>query len=154
MTVIARRVCANPVRTTGDTWKLITKLICAADDSMRPQLDKVANLAAMLIAEEHTRSNPIIVSGCGPHVRIYTLHDEAAVDGADANEATLLLNASEKWEVSLPANGDDYEFASVALSDIGHITVYDATKDPCPTTDRRSKSASRPLNVDLSILEN
>ena len=154
MTVIARRICANPVRTTGDTWELITKLICAADDSMRTQLDEVANLAAMLIGEEHTRSNPIIVSGCGPQVRIYTLHDEAAVDGADANETTLLLTVSDQWEVSLPASGDDYEFASVALSDISHITVYDSSKDCHPTKHDQTKIASERLTIDLTVLEN
>lgn len=154
MTVIARRVCANPVRTTGDTWEFITKLICAADDSKRTPLDEVANLAAMLIGEEHARSNPIIVSGCGPHVRIYTLHGEAAVDGADAKEDTLLLTASEQWEVSLPASGDDYEFASVALSDISHISVYDSSKDCHPTKHDQTKIASERLTIDLTVLEN
>ncbi len=125
MTVIARRIRANPVRTTGETWQFISDLICAHDDSMRTQLNEAANVAAMLISEEYTRFNPINVSGCGPHVRIYTLHGEAAIDDVDAKEDELRLTASDDWEISLPAEGDDFEIASRALSDVNHITVYD-----------------------------
>lgn len=125
MTVIARRIRANPVRTTGDTWQFITDLLCSHDDSTRTQLNEAANVAAMLIGEEYTRCNPINVSGCGPHVRIYTLHGEEAIDGTDAKEDELLLTASDDWGISLPAEDDDFEIASRALSDVNHITVYD-----------------------------
>lgn len=127
MTVIARRIRANPVRTTGDTWELISNLVCAHDESKRTHLDEVGNVAAMLIAEEHAQSNPIIVSGCGPQVRIYTLHGDAAIDGTEAKEDELLLTTSDNWEVSLPANGDDFEFAFCALSNSDHVNVYDSS---------------------------
>ena len=125
MTVIARRIRANPVRTSGETWQFISDLICAHDDSMRIQLNKAANVAAMLIGEEYTRFNPINVSGCGPHVRIYTLHGEAAIDDGDAKEDVLHLAATDDWKISLPAEGDDFDIASRALSDFNRITVYD-----------------------------
>lgn len=127
MTVIARRIRANPVRTTGETWQFITDLICSSGDLMRTQLDEAANVAAMLISEEYAKSHPIIVSGCGPQIRIYTLHGEVAIDGTEAKEDELLIVADDDWEISLPAEGNDFEFASGVFSDISNIIAYDSS---------------------------
>ncbi len=153
MTVVARRIRSTPVRTTADTWTLITALVAAVDVSMRLDLDKAGNIAAMLIAEEHTRANPILLTGCGPQVRIYTLHGMDAIDGVNVNEQALQISPTDGWNLSLPAAGADFDLAAAAVADIDHVTVYETTT---PTGAKKAATGSvmtRRVTVDLTALE-
>ena len=125
MTAIARRVRATPVRTTADTWAFVVDLISSGSDTMCSYLERAGNAAAMLVGEEHTRLHPMVLSGCGPQVRIYTLHDTAAIDGSNANQQRLLLAPTDGWEIALPATGTDLDLAAAAIGEVSHVTVYD-----------------------------
>jgi hypothetical protein len=159
MSAVARRIRATPFRTTGGAWDVIVDLVCAHDESLRTTFDKIANVGSMLIAEEHTKSDPVIVSGCGPQARFYTTHGQAAIDGADANESGLQLQTSKDWAIALPATGVDFDLATNAVAGIERVSVYD------PATTRTTNSAAvdapatigtrvaKRITVDLSALE-
>ena len=112
-----------------------------------------SNIGAMLIGEEHTRANPILLTGCGPLVRIYTLHGMDAIDGANVNEQALQITPTDEWDLSLPAVGADLDIAAAAVADIDHVTVYETT---APTGANKAVTGSvmtRRLTVDLTGLE-
>ena len=154
MTVIARHVRATPVRTSYDTWALIVDLISASDDRFRSQLEEAGNVAAMLIGEEHTESDPIVLRGGGPLTRLYTLHGSDAIDGTNANEQALQLEASEDWELALPATGTDYDLAAQGVASIDHVTVYESGDATLSQASADAETASRRrATVDLSVLE-
>ena len=153
MTTIARRIAATPVRTSSDTWDAIADLLGTAGGDIATRLGQAADVASMLIAEEHTAADPIILSGCGPQVRVYTLHGMDAIDGSQLNEQALTIFASDDWQLSLPASGPDFGLASAALDGIPNIEVYDPSD-----TDDSQLAASRPpsrqtVTVDLTALE-
>lgn len=153
MTTIARRIAASPTRTSTETWAVITDLLAPAGDDIRPQLDLAADAACMLIAEEHAKDNPIIITGCGPQVRIYTLHGDDAIDGANTNEHTLTVTAQGDWQLSLPATGIDHDLATSAVHSIGHITVYDPTATAERSASAGTPARNHPVVIDLTALE-
>ena len=154
MTTIARRIAAAPVRTASDTWDVISDLLGAAGGDIATGLSQAADVASMLIAEEHTAGNPIILSGCGPQIRVYTIHGSDAIDGSQLNERALTIVASDAWQLTLPATGPDYGLARESLHDIANIDVY----DPDDTNDRQLAASQLPsrqtVTVDLTALEN
>lgn len=153
MTTIARRIASTPVRTATETWSLIRDLMSVAGLNIAHQLGLAANAACMLIAEEHTKADPIVITGCGPLVRIYTLHGNDAIDGSTVNEQPLTISAKSDWRLAIPASGPDYGLAETALASAVHVTVY----DPAATADDQSLAdqpvGHQPLMIDLSALE-
>ena len=152
MTTIARRIAATPVRTSAETWAFVVDLIAAADDDMRRILEDAGNAASMLIGEEHTSADPIVLSGCGPQVRIYTLHGSTAIDGTNANEAALTITPTSDWELSLPATGPDYDLAAAAVAAIDHVDVYHPTDTGTHSAAVSTKTRA-PVDIDLTVLE-
>jgi hypothetical protein len=153
MTTIARRIRAVPVRTPTDTWDFIVGLLAASDDTMRDDLRQIGNVASMLISEEHAAADPIIVSGWGPQVRIYTLHGAAAIDGSNSSEQPLLITASPGWRISLPAAGADRALAEVAVEGIEWADIYDPTDDRSAAAAPSVGTVPPDLVVDLTALE-
>ena len=154
MTTIARRIAATPVRTASDTWQVITDLVSGAGGDIATGVSHAADVASMLIAEEHTASNPLVLSGCGPQVRIYTVHGTDAIEGSQINEQALMIIASDDWHLNLPASGPDYVLALASLSNVANIDVY----DPNDTTDRQAAATQlqprRTVTINLAALEN
>ena len=97
----------------------------ATDDTIREKLVQIGNVASMLISEEHTAPNPIVPTGCGPQVRLYTLHGSTAIDGTNVNENSLTITAADTWQLSLPASGEDFDLAVAALMEVTNVDVYD-----------------------------
>ncbi len=153
MTIITRRIAAISTRTSTQTWAVITELLAPAGDEIRPQLDLAADTACMLIAEEHAKDNPIVITGCGPQVRIYTLHGDDAIDGASTNEHTLTLTAQSDWQLSLPATGIDHALAISAVDSIGHITIYDPTAGAARSARAGTPARNQSVIIDLTALE-
>ena len=158
MTTVARRIAATPIRTTTETWSVIVNLLAANDDDLRRHLDRVGNIAAMLIGEEHTKTDPVIVTGGGPQVRIYTLHGDAAIDDTNINEQYLTIDATPDWEIALPASGSDFTLAKAMVAGIDHVIVYDPSNPPAAGSASRGKPVHEvnadDLMIDLSVLEN
>lgn len=155
MTMTARRIPATPVHTGSDTWAIIRDLIAGDNDTARTEIEAATSVASMLIVEEHTRDDPIIVSGVGPQVRLYTLHGDDAID-ADG-EAVLPLAHDPidgDWQLSLPASGADLELARAMLP-AGRITVRDvtATEEEAATASSDHQRAGAGITIDLSRLE-
>lgn len=153
MTTTARRVRATPVRTPTDAWAVIVDLLAAADDGMRRHLMQAGNPAAMVISEEHTKAHAMIVSGCGPQVRIYTLHGAHAIEGTGANEQRLAISPSDGWQLALPAPGTDFDLVASAVEGIAHVTVYDPAKSEPTSASESAVEAVGPIGIDLSVLE-
>jgi hypothetical protein len=84
---------------------------------VRSELDMVSNVALQLIAQEATRQDPIVVTGLGPRIVVYTVHGDLAVepDSDDLGRIPGLIDSSD-WEASLPASAEDEPWARVALA--------------------------------------
>ena len=154
MTTIARRIAATPVRSASATWDVISDLLGAAGGDIATGLDEAADVGSMLIAEEHTAANPVILSGCGPQVRVYTLHGTDAIDGSQLNEQALTIVASDNWHLNLPASGSDFDLANAAVDGIANIDVYDPSDDNGRQLATGPLPSRQPVTVDLAALEN
>ena len=114
---------------------------------------QAGDAAAMLIAEEHTADAPVVVSGFGPQLRIYTVHGPDALDSTRLNEHDLPIAPSNDWTLALPATGLDLELARSALAGLDHIEVYDPTNEPAPTQSHNHDPTNDEIVIDLSALE-
>ncbi len=117
MTVIARRIIAEPVRLASETWKTIVDLLAPeADNKARDELLAVIGVASSLIAAEAMKNVPIVAHGSGPRVRIYCLYGEDAIIGEAANESKLAASpVSGDWAMSLPCPEEDLKWVQTAL---------------------------------------
>jgi hypothetical protein len=129
MSVISRTVPAVPVRTSGETWAAIVTLLTAPEHAARHDLEAITNIAAMLIAEEYTRDAPIVVlPATGDRVRVYTVHDTAAIECEDATPLAIWPAAVPGWKVSLPCGVDDINEIRTALQAFPFAEVRDTTE--------------------------
>jgi hypothetical protein len=117
MTVIARVINSVPQRSADDTWTKIVSLLAPAHDSAsHRELISIAGIAGSLIARE-SMTEPIIVFGSGPRVRIRCLYNEDALAGDGASEAALPTNPTAgDWNMSLPCPKEDLTWISNALA--------------------------------------
>lgn len=116
MTVVARKVRATPERSSSKAWEVIVDLIAPSESEARRELVNIAGIASSLVSDEVFESDPGIVWGAGPRVRIYCLYNEDAITGDDANEAKLSFVPTEgDWKMSLPCKKEDIEWVNKAL---------------------------------------
>src|SRR5579884_2854037 len=72
VTTVARTFVSVPERSATETWDAIVALIAPDSDSAaRTELLVVAGVACSCIADEALASDPIIVHGVGPRLRVY-----------------------------------------------------------------------------------
>jgi len=150
---VVRRVRSVPIRNASETWAFIIDLLAPPDDAMRTELEIAGNVAAMLISEEHSAEAPILLSGCGPQVRVYTIHGDGAVDGGSANEMALTLTPSESWALRLPATGPDLALAEAAFDNLDHVTIYDPATEGASHDQSSHAGRGDRIHVDLDALE-
>jgi hypothetical protein len=138
VTTVARRFASTPRRTATDTWTAIVELLAPDPGAARDELDQAAGVISMLIADEATRDRPLVVSGTGPQVRVYTVHGEDAVEGTNVTEAALAANPTAgPWTLTVPVPDDDAEWVDAAFAELPHITRA------VPTTETKA-AARRP----------
>jgi hypothetical protein len=152
MSTLARRFYSVPARTSSETWLAIVDLI-AHTAAARDELIAAVGLMSLLIADESTRYRPLVVSGSGPQVRIYTLHGEDAIDKDEANEAPLAVDPTAgPWSLEVPVSDGDSKWVTAQLKKYLHIFVAPPADD---AADRaiaaRAKSNTVPV-VDIREL--
>jgi hypothetical protein len=117
MTVIARIISSVPQRLADDTWTKIVSLLTPDQDlASYRELISIAGIAGSLIARE-SMTEPIVVFGSGPRVRIRCLYNEDALTGDGASESALPTNPTAgDWNMSLPCPKEDLTWISKALA--------------------------------------
>jgi hypothetical protein len=117
VTVIARTLRSVPERSASATWDLILKLIASpAGDAARRELGAVSGVACSCIADEALASDPVVVYGLGPQLRIYALYGDLAIEGDGANESPLSYAPTDgDWHMSIPCLPDDLEWVQRSL---------------------------------------
>lgn len=153
MTVVARRVRSIPERSALETWAKITDLLASyAGSDSRHELESIAGIASSIITRDAMKNSALVVSGAGPRVRVFCLHDEDAITGDGANEQTLAFDAtSGDWKMSIPCPADDLDWVQLALkSKSTRITARDMTSDVSQDTNSGTEreSASFTINKD------
>lgn len=156
MTVIARRVASVPVRTAVATWERVVEIVTAPESDACDELTGITSIAAMLIADEQTKSEPITVSGGGPLVRLYTVHGDDAVEQDAADEADLAFEptSGDDWLLTLPASSADVAMVEEAVADAPHVTVRDVDAGEVAEERAAAQAASSSVpEFDLTELE-
>jgi hypothetical protein len=153
VTIIARRVASVPSRTPTATWAAICEVLTAPGSSARAELERAAGVAALLIAEEHTAADPIVVSGSGPQVRVYTFHGEGALEADPLDESPMQSKLPDNgWVLSFPASGDDLETVRPSVESLSdHIVVRDVAEEATKTASP-GRAAVRTPTIDLDEL--
>jgi len=150
VTVIARRVRSVPVRLASETWVTICDMVAPIGTPARSELDAVANVAAMLISEQYTADAPVIISGAGAEVRVYTLHGDDAIDADDDGPPVYITLDGDGWSLSLPARQPDVNVARSLIKSAGRVTVRDL--DKVDDDERGVASSHRLASIDLEEL--
>lgn len=122
---------SNPHRDALDTWKAMVELLTQGRlGADRNELLAVGGTAASVIAEHAAKDAAIVVTCEGPRTRIYTLHDDDAIDGSDAKEDALGFDPLKgDWKVSLPCPIDDLDWVNNSLKKhSSRITARDSAE--------------------------
>ena len=152
-TVVRRTVRSTPFRDADATWTAIVDMLCKnGREGARAELLAVAGTACSVIADQAARDEPVVATCDGPRTRIYCLHDDAATEGGDANEAALSYDALKgDWHVSLPCPAEDLAWVSVALSRKTARVTARAPGEKA-AADNVAVAATGPLELDLGSL--
>lgn len=128
-TVVARTVAATPQRTASKTWARIVELLAPdAKSDARAELEKVKGVAASSIASEATKSDPFVVYGGGPRVRVYCAFGEDAINGDGVNEEPLAESPmGTGWQLSIPCPPEDLNWSRNQLEAISARATARAT---------------------------
>lgn len=149
MTTHARRFASVPARTGSDTWRAIADSI--SSDSERPHFDAAQNAAAILIADEVTKTEPIVITGFGPRIHIYTVHGDDAVSNHNVNEVAVPnLQYSDAWTIYLPEHPTEPGLVDALVNDTRIVIGAAPVAEEPPQT---NSSRSRIGHLDLSALE-
>jgi hypothetical protein len=145
MTVNARRVRVTPYRSASAAWTLIVDLISKPGTTARSELNSIAGTLSAVIASEATRDAPIALSGTGPLVRLFSLHDDSALTDDDADETALASCPTEgEWSMSVPVDDEDLAWVKTALAKhTERVTVR--SKDEKPIMKSNSAFAAEAL---------
>lgn len=151
MTTIARRFAAVPARTSSDTWRAIANHLAAG--AQHDDLLAATNAAAILIADEVTATTPVVLTGAGPRVHLYTVHGHDATTGHNVNEAAITnLVFSDDWRLHLPDHPHEPGLIESLVSN-PHISIGDPPTAAPATSQQSSGARSRVGAIDLSALE-
>lgn len=140
---------SNPQRDALDTWKAIVELLTQGRSGTdRTELLAVGGTAASIIAEHAAKDAAIVVTCEGPRTRIYTLHDDDAIDGSDAREDTLGYDPLKgDWKVSLPCPADDLDWVNNSLKKhSSRITARDSAESVGSETTKAAAPDALVLN--------
>ena len=143
----SRVIRSSPHRDALDTWKTVVDLLTQGrTGSDRTELLGVAGTAASVISDHASKDAAIVVTCDGPRTRIYTLHDDDAIDGSDAKEDALGYNPLKgDWKVSLPCPADDLDWVNNSLKKhSSRITARDSAENVGSET---AKAAASPALV-------
>ena len=154
MTVIARRIAAIPVRTAVQSWERVVDLVAVPGSDAQTELLEISSIAAMLIADEQTKDDPITITGGGPLVRVYTVHGDEAIEHDDANDSELPFYPTDDddWKLTLPASGADVAIVEAAIVEASHVAVRDVDA-PEPSEERAAAKSTTALELNLTELE-
>jgi hypothetical protein len=137
VTVVTRTIRSTPHRSASDTWDLIVQLIApsAASDARR-ELARVTGVACSCIADESLATDPIVVYGAGPRVRVRALYGDEAIEGDAANESPLSFVPTDgDWRMSIPCNADDLAWVQRQLLATSTRVSARALGEAVPDTD-------------------
>ena len=67
---VRREIASLPVRSVGETWQAIIKLITGEGSVDADTLTAAASVMESLLADEHPATVPIVVKGNGPRLVI------------------------------------------------------------------------------------
>ncbi len=152
-TVVRRTVRSTPFRDADATWTTIVNMLCQGGrEGARAELLAIAGIACSVIADQAARNEPVVATCDGPRTRIYCLHDDAAIEGGDENEAALTYDALKgEWHVSLPCPAEDLAWVAAALA---RKTARVTARAPGGKTaaDSVAVAATGPLELDLGSL--
>ena len=154
MSVVARRIRANPERSASETWQVIVDLLAPDDGCARVELMSIEGIASSIISTESPKDSPIVVKGNGPRVRIYCLFDDNAVSGDDANESALAESPTiDEWTMSLPVDPEDVEWVKTTLANkTKKVTVREKGQSVDDTTDNQQAKSSEPsINMEAFL---
>ena len=149
---IRRNIASVPARSAQQTWRAIVDLVTGPDTVDFDQLESAASIMESLIADEHPASVPIVFRGAGPHVVIYCLYDEDAMDaGLDIDP--LNANAtSGNWRVTAPCDSEDVDWMNDTLKQrASRISVHAA--DVVPAEEQEAEKSAMSFDINWKALE-
>ncbi|MBN9395385.1 MAG: hypothetical protein J0H83_09080 [Candidatus Melainabacteria bacterium] len=114
--IASRKFRSTPFRDSSETWAAIVQLLTHTNQEAKRELELVAGTASSCIADQATKTAPIIITCEGPRTRIYCLYDDDALDQSDFNETVLGFDPLKgEWSVSLPCTKEDLTWVQASL---------------------------------------
>lgn len=153
-TVLSRIIASVPTRTASETWERIMELLAHDPRSAgRAELEKVAGVAVTAIASEATKNDAVVVSGNGPHIRIYCVFGEDAISGDGVNEDVFQKYPTEgDWVMSIPCLPEDLKWVQKKLKACSDRVTARATGEKWTLKESRA-SSSKDSNLEIDAGE-
>jgi hypothetical protein len=150
---VRREIASLPVRSVGETWQAIIKLITGEGSVDADTLTAAASVMESLLADEHPATVPIVVKGNGPRLVIYCLYNEAAMEAGTAIDSlTWNPTGGKDWEITAPCEAADVTWMNDTLkSRAPRIKVHDVAAPPADDEAGESGS-SQALKIDWGAL--
>ena len=147
---IRRHIASIPVRSAKETWAAITALVTGSGSVDADQLAAAGSIMESVIADEQPLTVPIVFKGSGPHLVIYCLYDEEAMEaGLDVDGLNANPTAGD-WRMTAPCEDGDADWMNVTLKTRApRITVHDAS---APPDEEEPKSSAKALEIDWGAL--
>lgn len=153
-TVVVRRIAAVPVRRAGEAWRVIAELLAEPGSPAYAELLSIASPVGLLLAQEITRTRPIVVTaGTGPRIRIYTSHGSAAQDEASETPLASRPCSSDSWQIRLPCNDEDLQDLTELLVGAPHVLAGDVADEELAIATSISGAGDSDFTIDRSQME-
>jgi len=126
---VRRDVSAIPLRSAGETWDTIIKLVSGLDSRDIHQLRNAAGVMGSIITDEHPAVRAMMIEGVGPQLRIYCRYSMKAVEEGDAVDPLTWNPTAGDWTMHVPCDAENIEWVKASLSRSSpRVRVFDVAE--------------------------
>ncbi len=126
---VRRDVSAIPLRSAGETWETIIKLVSGLDSRDIHQLRNAAGVMGSIITDEHPAVHAMMIEGVGPQLRIYCRYGMKAVEERDAVDPLTWNPTAGDWTMHVPCDAENIEWVKASLSRSSpRVRVFDVAE--------------------------
>jgi hypothetical protein len=140
---IRREIASIPVRSAGETWQAIIKLIAQSGSVDAETLQAASSVMESLIADEHPAAVPIVVKGHGPRLVLYCLYNEAAMEaGTEIDSINWDPTGGPDWQITAPGEAGDVAWMNNTLQTRAPRIIVHDVASPLDDEEPEAKGAN------------
>lgn len=150
---VRRTIASVPARSAKETWRAIVGLVTGDGTVDRQQLDAASSVMESVIADELPAAVPIVFKGAGPHLLVYCLYNEDAMEAGLEIDSLAANPTAGDWRATAPCEDDDVDWMNKALKTRApRITVHAADQRPEDEQTTDAEQEGKAIEIDWGAL--